>query len=293
MIKLSVSMIVKNEQACLEKCLESIKGVDEIVIVDTGSTDKTGEIARKYTSRYFENEFKWNDNFADARNHALKKCTGDWVLSIDADEYLEKGGIEKIRKAIEKSNGFRIINCNMVAVRGGDSFFYPRVFKNIPEIKWEGAIHNFLNISENNPHDIKIYYGYSEAHMKDPDRSFRILKKEVETRPECIREKYYFAREYWYKGDYVKALYWFQEYVKVGFWGPELSDAWLMIARCLWVLRRGEEARSACMNAIKINADFKEALLFMAEMSGPKNKVIWTKYAQHAKSEDVLFRRIE
>ncbi len=100
---ISACMIVKNEQDCLDKCLRSIQGVDEIVILDTGSKDKTGDIARRYTDKYYPDEYVWNDNFAEARNYAAKKCTGDWILIIDADETLEEEGIEKIRKAVKQT----------------------------------------------------------------------------------------------------------------------------------------------------------------------------------------------
>jgi glycosyltransferase involved in cell wall biosynthesis len=85
MIKLSAAMIVKNEEKRLARCLESIKGiVDEIVIVDTGSTDKTLEIAAKYTDKIFHEP--WENDFSKHRNTSLSHCTGDWILQIDADE---------------------------------------------------------------------------------------------------------------------------------------------------------------------------------------------------------------
>ncbi|MEN3009334.1 glycosyltransferase family 2 protein [Pseudothermotoga sp.] len=78
-------MIVKDEENNLPRCLESIKDfVDEIIIVDTGSKDRTVEIARRYTDKiYF---FQWNNDFSAARNFSLKFPTGEWVLIIDADE---------------------------------------------------------------------------------------------------------------------------------------------------------------------------------------------------------------
>ena len=85
-MKLSVVMIVKNEEAMLGKCLESVKEADEIVITDTGSKDKTKEVALKYTNKFYENEYTWNDNFAEARNYAKNKATGDWIFVLDADE---------------------------------------------------------------------------------------------------------------------------------------------------------------------------------------------------------------
>ncbi|MDL2273042.1 glycosyltransferase [Oscillospiraceae bacterium OttesenSCG-928-G22] len=100
-MKISACLITKNEESCIARCLNSIKGlVDEIIINDTGSTDRTVEIARSLGAEVFETE--WVGDFAEARNKALDRATGDWVLNIDADEYLRKGMGEKIRQCLEE-----------------------------------------------------------------------------------------------------------------------------------------------------------------------------------------------
>src|SRR5690348_15673466 len=84
--KLSLAMIAKNEARCIGRCLASIRlGVDEIVVVDTGSTDETTSVAREFGARIFS--FPWNNNFSAARNFALEQTTGAWILVLDADEY--------------------------------------------------------------------------------------------------------------------------------------------------------------------------------------------------------------
>ncbi|HLP14673.1 MAG TPA: glycosyltransferase family 2 protein, partial [Bacteroidota bacterium] len=98
-IRLSLSMIVKNEEARLAECLESMKHVaDEIVIVDTGSTDRTIAIARAYGARVIE--FPWNGSFSDARNTSLSNCRGEWVIFLDADERLEKASVPTLRRLL-------------------------------------------------------------------------------------------------------------------------------------------------------------------------------------------------
>ncbi len=83
----SLCMIVKNEEDNLPRCLESIKDiVDEIIIVDTGSTDKTVEIAKSYGAKVYY--LKWNNNFSEARNESLKYATKDWILILDGDDEL-------------------------------------------------------------------------------------------------------------------------------------------------------------------------------------------------------------
>lgn len=289
-MKLSASIIAKNEEAHIETCLRSLKGIDEIIVIDTGSEDKTCEIARKYTDKVYENEYKWNDNFAEARNYALSKTTGEWIISIDCDEFLEPGGIAKIRKAIAESEGFNTIKCNLASVNGVAVHRYPRIFKR--GVFWVGEGHETLNVVEENPKDITITYGYSEAHKKDPDRMFRILSKAVEKNPNKPRELYYLAREYWYRKNYETAIKYWEDYLKISTWLPERADAYLMIARCYWLTQRGDKARESCANALLINANFKEAVLLMAEMSWPNgNKEQWLKLAETADNRNVLFIR--
>ena len=176
-MRLSVAMIVKNESSCLAKCLETVKGADEIIICDTGSEDNTIEIAKKYTDKVFT-DYKWNDNFAEARNHALSKATGDWILTIDADEELLDpiSGVKKVATDAE-ARGIKAVNFSQIS--GNSSNKSPRLYKRCPEVYWVGAIHNHLSIGTKVDSDLRVRYGYSEAHKKDPDRSLRILKKEI------------------------------------------------------------------------------------------------------------------
>lgn len=288
-------MIVKNEEKMLPACLESIKDAEEIVIVDTGSTDKTLEVIKAWDNghtivRVFT-DYKWNDNFAEARNHSLKKCTGDWILTIDADDALHPGGMEKIRAVIDKYPNEYCFNVLYRTSGGLRSHSIPVLYKNCKKVFWKGAIHNFLSCAANYDSGAIIKYGHSPAHSNDPDRAFRILKKEVDKDPKAPRNAYYLAREYMYRKDWVTCLYWADEHLKRGKWALELSDAHLMKGRALWHLQRGEEARDACLQAIKINTNFREALLFMSEMTGPVNKDKWLFMAEMADNTKLLFVR--
>lgn len=287
-IKLSVTMIVRNESKIIETCLNSVKDADEIIICDTGSEDDTIEIAKKYTDKVYT-DYKWNDNFSEARNHALSKATGDWVLVLDADDKLVNT-IAEVKKVVRdaEEKGIRAVNTTQIC--RGNSNKFPRLFKRMPEIYWIGAIHNYLSIGAEAESDLTIEYTYSPSHEKDPDRSLRILKREVEKGGK-IRELYYLAREYWYRKDYITAIYWWDEYLMVGKFLSERADACLMVARCYWALRKGETARRYCLMALNINANFQEALDFMAEMSFEHNAKSWRKYAELSTNENVLFIR--
>lgn len=290
-MKISATLIVKNESSCLDRCLSSLRGVDELIVCDTGSTDNTVEIAKKYTDNVFT-DFVWCDSFAKARNHALMKATGDWILIVDADEFLVNT-MEEVRAAAIDADkrGLKTVSCKVKSEKQGQIHPFPRLFKRHPDVYWKGDIHNYLSVSENNHQDITIVYGYSEAHKLDPDRAFRILKKVVEENPGCIREKYYLAREFWYRRLYEDAYNWYEEYLKVATWLPEKADGTLMAARCLWHMRKGNEARAKCLQAINLNPDFKEAFLLMAEMHYEPNRSKWLNLAEHATNKDVLFIR--
>jgi len=110
---ISLCMIVKNEEQFLEQCLNSVKDwVDEIIIVDTGSTDHTKEIAAKFTDRLYD--FEWSDDFSAARNESLKHATGDWILVLDADETIAETDIQKIKELVKSTpaDGYLLIQRN-------------------------------------------------------------------------------------------------------------------------------------------------------------------------------------
>lgn len=103
MTKISLAMIVKNEEKYLDRCLKSVEGiVNEIVIVDTGSTDRTIEIAKANGAKVFY--YEWNNHFAEARNEAIKHTTSEWVLVLDADEYITKWDSKRIEKILSNKN---------------------------------------------------------------------------------------------------------------------------------------------------------------------------------------------
>src|SRR5690606_22915077 len=100
---ISLCMIVRNEERVLDRCLSSVNNlVDEIILVDTGSTDNTQEIAKKYTKNIYH--FEWINDFSAARNFAADKATGEWILVLDADEYVDEDNFREFIKLLKEDN---------------------------------------------------------------------------------------------------------------------------------------------------------------------------------------------
>lgn len=289
MITIGCVIICKNESALLSRCLDSLKGIDEIVICDTGSEDNTVEIAKKYTNNV---QFRqWDDNFSKARNYVKSFAKSDWLISIDCDEFLHDVG--KLREAVEAadSKGLLAVNVNMISEdQNKQVFVFPRVFKNDPKVWWEGAIHNHLSVIGADMGDVWITYGYSPAHHLDKDRAYRILKKEVEATGNG-REMFYLGREHFYRGEFEDCLRVLGQYVQKSKFLSEKAEAFLVMGRTYWELKMADDARDAVAQALIINANFKEALLFMGEMSFENNARQWRKLAETASNEGVLFVR--
>lgn len=152
-VTISLCMIVKNEEAILARCLDSIADLmDEIIIVDTGSTDRTKEIAKKYTDKIFD--FVWINDFSAARNFAFSKATMDYIYSADADEVLEGENRELFR--ILKEN--LLPEIDIVQMKYGnqlsfgtvynfDEEYRPKLFKRLREFVWEAPIHEQVRLT--------------------------------------------------------------------------------------------------------------------------------------------------
>ncbi len=154
--EVSLCMIVKNEENYLPSCLNSIKDiVDEIIIVDTGSTDKTVDIAKSFGAKVYY--FPWHNNFSEARNESLKHATKDWILILDADDELSTKNQENLKDLLyrqldenaiyyfETLNYYgNIVDDNSITIN-----LNPRLFKNNHGTHYEGEIHNQSNLSIN------------------------------------------------------------------------------------------------------------------------------------------------
>ncbi len=187
-------MIVKDEEEMLPRCLDSIRHwVNEIVVVDTGSTDRTVEIAESYGARVFHQP--WEGDFSKHRNHSIAQASSDWVFIIDADEQVCPQDVPLIEKVLSQ-NDYNIISINVFNVTGAKEdhvTFLPsiRFFRRRLGLTYEGIVHNLLVPPDDEPImragiRLKHYgYGLSPEKMKAKiDRSKALLEKQIAADPD-------------------------------------------------------------------------------------------------------------
>lgn len=217
---LSICMIVKNEEKNLSRCLKSLTKLtkyinSELIIVDTGSTDDTVDIAKQYTDKVYIHT--WNNDFAAMRNISIAYSKGDWILIIDADEEVENaaGLIEFLNSTAINSYTTGVIRLKNVLVDGEKTLFgyaiIPRLFKKEADFKFSGAIHEQPMVKKMiHLETTFLHYGYSSTDKKLMEMKFQrnssLLKSEVSRNPENIYDRYQLSVTYQMHGDAREAL---------------------------------------------------------------------------------------
>ena len=290
---IAVCIICKNEEALIGRALESVKWAEAIYVCDTGSTDGTIEVVKKYTQNICLS-FVWCDDFSAAQNHCKSHVKEDWILSLDSDEVLLSGEAD-VRAAIELAQD--VVRVKMVAEGSiPNSFGFGRLFRNTPDIYWCQPIHKHLNVPGEGEEvgNVSIMYGYSPAHGLDPDRSLRMLEKTVEDEgDESCRNLYYLGREYWYKQRYKDCTNTLGRYVQVSHWPAEKAEAFLVMSQAYSAQGLDEDARDAVLQCIKINPNFKESIEWMASIcTSQEDATQWRRMAKTANNRDVLWNRV-
>ncbi|MCW6062212.1 tetratricopeptide repeat-containing glycosyltransferase family 2 protein [Clostridium sporogenes] len=183
-MKITLCMIVKDEEKNIKRCLESALGiVDDAIIVDTGSTDRTLDIIKTFGKKIQIINYNWEDDFSKARNLSIKNANGDWILVLDADEELICDKEKLISKLKDTNlNSFNVTWINVLDNKGQlDSFAYNRVFRN-KGYRYYRAIHEQLDVNEKESGILEeeifkiIHYGYTKENMEKNNKVNRNLK---------------------------------------------------------------------------------------------------------------------
>ncbi len=318
----SACMIVKNEEEMLPGCLNSIRSwVDEIIIVDTGSTDRTVEIAKEFGAKIFHQE--WTGNFSFHRNYSIDQAACDWVFIIDADEEVDQAHIPLIKQALAQQD-YRTVTVNVYNMDPTDrriSSHLPsiRFFRRESGIRYDGIVHNQLQYDKDEKTlkaEISIWhYGYnlsSDKMERKFERTRVLLEKQIEENPDFAFAHFNLAQlyrsvDYEDKPDaHEKAIYHAARTIELT---PEHKTIHLMAhyqkASALYKLNRYREAEEYALKALKLKDNYLDPLMLLGHIyvgKGEYNKArdYYNRYlteqqkvSAEALKEDILLVFIE
>ncbi len=248
---ISLCMIVRDEEDILARCLDSVKGlVNEIIIVDTGSKDHTKDIARRYTSRVYD--FTWIDDFAAARNFAFSKARMDYAMWLDADDVIlppDRGDF--LRLTLGMSPDIDTVMMKYVTgvdVQGNPTFSYyrERLLKTSLHPQWQGAVHEVI------PPMGKILYSdvaitHKKVRPSDPDRNLHIFEQMLKQGSSLDpRQQFYYGRELYYHNRYQEAVQVLDQFLDSGQgWVENNIEACLQLAQCYDALHQPQKSLDA------------------------------------------------
>ncbi len=251
MVSVSLCMIVKNEEDVLERCLKSVADlVDEIILVDTGSTDRTREIAARFTDQVFD--FPWQDDFSAARNESFSHASMDYCMWLDADDILleaDQKAFLALKETLEPTVSVVMAPYHTGFDESGHvtfSYYRERLIKNRAGMVWAGAVHEAVSPAG------KIQYAdfavtHRKVHPSDPDRNLRIYQAQLAAGKELDpRQQFYYGRELYYHRRWKEALEVFEQFLKEGRgWVENNIDACCHCAYCHRELGHDQAALTA------------------------------------------------
>jgi tetratricopeptide (TPR) repeat protein/cellulose synthase/poly-beta-1,6-N-acetylglucosamine synthase-like glycosyltransferase/serine acetyltransferase len=298
---LSLCMIVKNEEPSLAKCLSSVKHiVDEMIVVDTGSGDRTKDIALAYGATLYD--YEWTNSFADARNYSLMHAQGDWVLLLDGDEVISESDHPAIRKLIknnDKKSAYSITTRNyldQVSVEGwtpNDDRYYReaagcgwmpsekvRIFPNLKSIRFENPVHEFVESSLAKA-SIRVrriavpihHYGKlnREKMQAKEEKYYQLGIRKLEEKGNDLKSLIEIAIQAAEAGKYDDALLWWRKVIEID---PNEAVAYYNMGSAYLFLKRYAEAIDASKKSIELYPHRKEAVtnLAVGEIIGGDNR---------------------
>ena len=248
MLTWSLAMIVKNEEEVLARCLDSIKEiVDEIIIIDTGSTDKTVEIAKKYTDKIYH--FEWINDFSKARNYSFSKATCDYIMWLDADDFFdEEAQTELLRLKKSLSPEIDVIylkynigfdaNANVTTTSRRE-----RIVKRAKNFQWNEPVHECLTVSGSTlTSDIAVTHG--DKIRTQTHRNLNIYELQEEL---TDRGRFYYARELKTHAQYDKAIKNYEQFLNDGRgWLEDNLRACIDLAECYYAINE-KKAATKCL----------------------------------------------
>lgn len=275
--EISLVIIAYDEEINIGRCIDSFQGAfDELIVhVDSRTKDRTAEIAASKGAKV--STFVWEDNFSKARNDVMREATGRWTMWADCDDVLEPGGARRIREAVEKYDGESRVNCITTPYvlstddSGKPSFKSYRVrLIRKGTVWWRGAIHEDVQRAgtEEVIEEILTYHRRSPVRAAgNKDRNLTMLEKIVNEGDAEPRHLFYFARELMYHDRLDEAIEFFDRYLKVAWWAPEIYRA--HIDKAIVYISKGDylNAKKSCFDAIVLNPHYIDAYYHLGDIA--------------------------
>ncbi|WP_340014480.1 glycosyltransferase [Paenibacillus sp. FSL K6-1318] len=294
-ISITLCMIVKNEEASLARCLDSVNGIaDEIVIVDTGSTDRTRQIASRYTDRIVD--FEWVDDFAAARNFAFDQAKSEYILWLDADDVFEaedRAKLIALKRSLDPAVDSVTMDYNLSFTADGKvaySLRRNRLVRRDRQFRWIGAVHEYLAVAGNLLHsDVAV------THKKDKeytDRNLRIYRKREQAGEDFPpRDLYYFGNELKDHGQHEDAVKYYEKFLDTGLgWVEDQIAACQKIADCEAARERPEQEVTALFRSFAYDLPRAEICCrlggYFADREDYRKALFWYEQATRAVRPD-------
>ncbi|MCI8950593.1 MAG: glycosyltransferase [Lachnospiraceae bacterium] len=284
MITISLCMIVKNEERVLARCLESAKeAVDEIIIVDTGSNDRTKEIAGSYTDQVYDEV--WQDDFSLARNQAFSRATMDYCMWLDADDVITEENRKKLialKQTLNPDTDMVMMKYVISEDQEGNplfSYYRERLVRNGQGFLWEGRVHEAIT-----PRGKRIHSDIAVHHRKigtqDESRNLRIYETMIKNKEVFNeRSKFYYGRELMTHGRYQEGIPVLEQFLEGNGWVENKIEACLNLARCFRALGRKQDGINALVKSFLYAAPRGEACFelgrYFQEQEQWREAVFW------------------
>jgi len=264
MKSLSLCMIVKNEEETLERCLLSCKEIfDEIIIVDTGSTDRTIEIANKFTNKVFD--FNWVDDFSLARNYGIQKSTCDYFMWLDADDIINKENLEKLKilkKHITNEDVFMLKYAISFDKNNKPTFEYyrERICKNNGLFLFHDFVHEAI-IPSGNVKYVDITIEHRKIKENKKGRNLILYEKNKNKVTFSPRQQFYYSRELYFNNKIKKAIINFKKFLKMeNAFVENKIEACLNLSNCYLILGDKINAKQILINSFIFDTPRSEIL---------------------------------
>lgn len=276
---ISAAIIVKNEEKVMQRCLDCVSlFADEIVVLDTGSTDKTKQIAQQhpkvclFDSDHFGAWTHFSEfSFSIAKNEAIDKCQGDYIVWWDADDFIDEENAAKIRRIAEQTK--EVCLYTFTVKYGPLTFEHCRMFRNGHGIRFDEAhsVHEFLNTLGHPNHsrrEVEMLHLPGEKGTPSSERNLAIMEKDYYERGmNDARTMFYMANGYREAGRHDEAVKFYRLYLEKSEWPEERFFARYYMAQAYVVLGNPDEARKEALRAMTEDFRFAEAYCLLGDLT--------------------------